>query len=228
MKHSNLNAAQRSVRTGSWLPYVPRLGVSTGCRTGTRNETETYNILHLSRRFEQPTNTDHTSETPAAAKSSFSGSSTIPDDVSSNTRPARVSNKRINECSLGHGAIPQSTSKLDARVRLHSGKISEQTLTLGEHGPVVESKFTRRRNHETLVPPDNLTLGLRPIDEFSIDVKKPVRRGDNTNMLSSLGPGLVPLSRDFETFEEHVEEPKEVTQTSFKRVYGINAYAMHD
>ena len=221
------NASYRASRSGTWQPYVPQVGVSTGCRTGTRNEGEAYRILHLSQRFEDSRLKDNAESrpVPAAAKSSFSGSSTVPqtDEISSLNQG--VTQKTFSG-SLGIGLIP-TVQTGDAVSRLHSGKISEQTFSLNEADASVELQLPRRRNNETLVPPDNISIGLVPIEEFSFDPKINVRRFGNTST-TSLGPGLVPISKSTDSSAPIVKLIPPAQSVGFERVYGRNAFVPND
>ena len=221
----NHNATSRALRSGTWQPYVPRVGVSTGCRSGPRNDAETYSILHFSNKFMESGRDEYAEPRaiPAAAKSSFSGSSTLPSAESDKGRINPCGATKSEKCSLGPGLVPQQVYGKESVRRLHSGKSSEQSFSLTERSVDVVSPHPRRRNNETLAPPDNLSRGLKPLKQFSIEYSGHDRRSVTAPGLSSLGPGLIPIPHRSEIFDFPVDEKESSEPVPFKRVYGINA-----
>jgi hypothetical protein len=229
--------AHKIDRNGAWQPYIPTLGVATGCRTGPRNESERFNIAYIAERYQdqEPAKRSNCETLPVAAKCSFSNSSMIPisdisDQLREQSRFARPSRK--NEGALQAGLVPVENSDMCDPNRPHRGAITRQTgFVVGDRPTVFECamydgcRVPRRTNDQTLKPPDNLSIHLEPHEEYSLK-ERTIRRPDDVCLRStSLGQGLIPLpcTKD-ETGAvgdiNSVNEPL-TKATVYQRVYGL-------
>ena len=229
--------AHKVNRNGAWKPYIPSLGVATGCRTGPRNESERFNIAYIAERYQnqEPAKQSNCEILPVAARCSFKNSSMIPmsdtsDQHGEKSRFARQSRK--NEGALQAGLVPVEDCDMCETNRPHRGEITRQTgFVVGDRPTAFECamydgyRVPRRTNDHTLRPPDNLSIHLNPNEKYSFK-DRIIRRPDDIDIRStSLGQGLIPLSRtkdDAGAVGDYnsVNEPLPRT-TAYQRVYGL-------
>ena len=232
-KMSNASKTKIS-RSGCWEPYIPTMGVPRGCRTGTRNESEIFNIHHISRQYEDDSiqRRENTRSPQIGTASSFESGSLVPkaDNSVIPSFPSVAAQRYASDLygSLKPGLIA-SCDQPESHRRSHAGRITQSSLLAGlgvEHeSEQIISRPRRRINSETFVPPDNIGRGLRPDTDFS---QKPGSiRAPSVNHPSthSLGQGLIPLGKNILHNEsdsrigrmnKHLDGERE-----YKRVYGL-------
>lgn len=222
----------RPAKNGSWQPYIPTMGMTTGCRPGIRNRAEEFNIAHLAKNYQDDrlVKAAEAKELPAAASCSFQGSTPIPTRESHDEEflASRSRNSAMkNADSFQSGMILRDTGDT-VRPRLHQGKRTEETgasqcLRFGNDPANECSQINQICNKSrSIAPPDNLSTGLLPAEEFSM---KP--RVMKTSMCGSrmqnLGPGLVPPQLSSERKDDECARVKVVSQGpngEYIRVYG--------
>jgi hypothetical protein len=228
----------RVTKNGSWQPYVPSIGVASGCRSGVRSQAERFNLEHLAKNYQDDKllNCRGSQIAATAAACAFKGSSVIPTDSGSSglfTQTTRRMLSLQSRASLDSGLIPIESTTGEYRrsctghVTMNSMKEilsqSRETSVTGSDCP----RIRRRINAETLIPPDNLSLGLCPLEEFSTN-QSIQRRGDLASKNSDcLGPGLIPLDNTpllLEKRDTSYSNPNsDQALTGYKRVYGLQS-----
>lgn len=229
--------AHKINRNGAWKPYIPTLGVATGCRTGPRNESERFNISYIAERYQsqEPAKQSSCEILPVAARCSFKNSSMIPmSDISDRhgEKSTFARQSRKNEGALQAGLVPVEDCDMCETNRPHRGKISRQTGFVVGDGPIAFEcamydgyRVPRRTNDQTLRPPDNLSLHLNPYEKYSLKDRTIRRPDDIDSRCTSLGQGLIPLSRTKDHAgavgdNNSVNDPL-LRTTVYQRVYGI-------
>ena len=226
-------------RNGAWQPYIPTLGVATGCRTGPRNESERFNIAYIAERFQDDQHDKRgvTPVLPMAAKCAFNDSSMIPVSDGSNQRSEwlrTVRPSRKNEGALEAGLVPVGSADTWNLERKHRGEMSRQTgCVVGRQSTPFDSgtnagyRVPRRTNDQTLKPPDNLSIDLQPYEKYSIKARNIKRSEDIDGRSTSLGRGLIPLSRTKDEPEAKCESCARnkpgTYESGYARVYGLYA-----
>jgi hypothetical protein len=180
-------------RSGAWEPYIPTLGTHIGCRPGVRNRSEMFNIRHIAEHYqESESSASRQSEhIPSAAKSVFKGSCVVPDIEEQEVRAGRACNSEIllrNRGSLNSNLVPIGT-KQPTETPISSASCSIGVLPGGKEAPHVR----RRTNADTVIPRDNLSLGLCPTGNTSTQTSCSKRVFFESKSSVSLGPGLIPL-----------------------------------
>ena len=213
----------KGTRNGSWQPYVPTLGVTSGCRPGVRNKAENFNILHLAKNYQDDRllQLAASKPSPSAASCAFMGASTVPNqgaDSGPTLTATRARYPERYEGSLETGLIPR-----DEKPEFHAPRPNAfQPRPLDNKREIDGTdRIYRGVNSETFIPPDNLARGLLPFDEFSQQNRK-IRLGDPIiKGVPSLGPGLIPYE-DISLNIPPSEHPSESNQcqTVYKRIYG--------
>jgi hypothetical protein len=197
---------------GVWQPYVPQMGIPRGCRTDLRNPNEIFRINHVAQKFDESgVKSKRTVELPNAAKTSLIGSSVTPIECPESRETVSHRPAPGKRCSFESGFVPVCEDR-GFSTRPQQGRVGEQSSHQNYIAP-------RRTNSETLRPPDNIAIGLVPLvdrDEESVKHSRP----HVGNTVSSLGPGLVPLSRTDEENPTDCPTETENYDIPYVRVYG--------
>jgi hypothetical protein len=207
----------QSQRTGAWQPYIPRIGVSSGARTGPARH-EVFSINHTADKF-----ADHKvrprQQLPTAARSSLN-SGCQQDDNYLETPKAhrRIAPHQSSSISLSIGRTSEEVFPRRTRPsRLTESSISFAALEpVPRESPQLDLCRGRQRGvEESLKPPDNLGPGLDPLTgEVAI---KPVPPAKN---ISSLGSGLLPVCNDDEEPPLNFTDSDDELPTTYSRLYG--------
>ena len=181
-------------KVGSWQPYVPKIGVAVGCRTGSRNALESFNIQHLSNQKYQDTTCFPDKDCSApSSRTSFEGGSILLSASNQAERLGRRPGDR-NTSSLKQGLIPLA-DECRSVSRLHCGKITRESLcvwndTESNNGM---ASVKVRCDLNSLKPPNNLGAGLEPHVDSFMDERRKIKLLDCKPKQSGLGAGLIPL-----------------------------------
>ncbi len=217
----------RVTKNGSWQPYIPAVGVASGCRPGARNSSEAFNIAYLADKYQDDRlrKSREGQSIPVAAGSSFEGSSVIPNsnqDRESVLAPV----EHRNSGSLEAGLLPRQTEIADVTGRPHRGKITQESATVTLPVTTDQSRISFRygTNAETLRPPDNLAPGLRPYQEFSMPPRSISTHSYHVGAISNLAPGLIPVESSHATDGDRHDNQSELPEITYKRVYGLNTH----
>jgi hypothetical protein len=201
-----------------WQPYIPKLGVSPGCRVGVRNELENFQHVHFAQKYQDDASTKNNNmkTVPLAAKTSFEHGSVLPS--SQNETSTRLLSECARACSLKQGLVPTVPEEI-INNKPHKGLTSRQTFSIFS-GQTIDSSpehVTKRTNHFTVKPPNGLGCGMVPIHDQESGTRLRMRHPD-VKGLSSLGPGLLPKGSQITVLSD-VENKLEVTET-YRRAYG--------
>jgi len=193
----------RVTKNGSWQPYIPTLGMTSGCRPGIRNKAEEFHIKHLAKNYQDDrlVKASEGKEVPTAASCSFQGSSPVPivDDAIEMGMQSHGAASRTGKSSGSFlsGFVPRDIERSE-RVRLHQGKVTQDTGARDCLNPRINSMTSKNldprsvNNPRSIIPPDNLTVGLHPHESFSMKPRA-TKIVPNENRIQHLGAGLVPL-----------------------------------
>jgi hypothetical protein len=195
-------------RSGAWQPYVPKIGVPRGCRTGVSTPNERFHIQHIAAKYSDPA--PFPKESPTGIQTSQIGPDMVPIDSSSTNSHQKRSIEASWKSNIGYGLTPSTDVKLVRRPQQGRTNIQSDEPTERTRG---------RTNKDTLKPPDNIALGLVPLIDTGIECLRRSRHPHHN--ASSLGSDFQPTS---DVKEEAVERPNVETTlpTSYVRVYGVS------
>jgi hypothetical protein len=209
---SAFSSRSSSGRNGTWKPYIPQIGTPNGCRVEPRGNQEKFYITHAAKVF-----SDSCSEGRRVYKESLASSSSvtgvgIPKAGTPEPTPqGRRTFTEPNTFSICSGLNPGEPEKLFA-TRPQQGRVNKESVN--------DSTAIRVRiNQNTLIPPDNLTLGLQPLVDYDSDSLQRNRCSGHRNA-SSLGPGFQPIPEESSGAAVDIEADTEIPQ-EYRRVYGI-------
>ena len=215
-------------RTGMWQPYIPKLGVSPGCRVGVRNDLENFQHMHIAQRYQdsQALTKSDQSNLPQAAKSSFDRGTVVP---SIETQHVPIKQPRTyGPVALQQGLIPLENESNIAVNRPHRGKTSYQSFSIFSDSieDIQTDPVRIRRNDRTIRPSDNIGTGLLPTLEMSGEIRMKMRAPNDVRLASSLGPGLMSFGIEPnvpDTGENVAEHPE-----TYRRVYGLKEESINE
>jgi hypothetical protein len=209
---SAFSSRSSSGRNGTWKPYIPQIGTPNGCRVEPRGNEEKFYITHAAKVF-----SDSCSEGRRVYKDSSANSSSvtgvgIPKEGNPEPTPqGRRTFTDLNKLSMGSGLNPGEPEKLFA-TRPQQGRVNEESMN-------DSATFRVRINSSTLIPPDNLTLGLQPLVDYDSDSLQRNRCCSHRNA-SSLGAGFQPIPEESDGGAAGTEADTGIPQ-EYRRVYGI-------
>ena len=185
-------------KSGTWQPYVPKLGVASGCRVGPRNHLEKFNVEHLSQKYEPGDKLiSHGDRVlPTAAKSAFQqGSLLVDGNMGSPDRRGRKACPRTEKPSRGvfpveHGNDDVMGPKPNRRFQARIGQGSSSIF----HPDDAIRADCSRPNQVMSRPPDCLGRGMEPHQECSSEWKPMMRLSIGSKNMSSVGHGFMPLA----------------------------------